>query len=494
MSDGVLQRVTEPSPLAGPAITSDLMRGIVDAAPDGLFIVDGAGLIQLVNSRAEMIFGYNRGELLGREIDVLLPARHRSVHRANRMRYGAEPQIRAMGSGLILHGLRADGTEFPVEISLSPLSSADGLRVIATVRDVTDRTAAEAHARLIRHTLDAVSTDAVLIFDADEMMFTYVNHGASELLGYREAELLAGMTPSHVTVDPDDVQWRAIVKSLVRGDVSSQRFVGVVRRADGHDVSVEWVAECPLAEDGTRRLVVAVVRDMSEQMAAERRVRQIDEAFQIAFDQAPTGIVLADIAEPANRRIIRVKTVFAEMLGYAPDQLVGTSFADLSHPDDAELDAAAAESLASGRSDVYIREKRYRHADGHYMWVELRANLLHGTSDKTPRTLAHVIDISDRKAAEQTREKHAREQAQARADRERVAVLEDRSRIAEALHDSVIRDLFAVGLSLQATADRTEDQPIARRVLDAMAEIDRTIAQIRATVFELGDREDSHLS
>lgn len=485
MSDEVLQRGPEASALAEPAITSELMRAIVDAAPDGLFIVDANGLIQLVNSRAEMIFGYNRGDLLGREIDVLLPSRHRGVHSANRMRYGAEPQVRAMGSGLILHGLRADGTEFPVEISLSPLNSADGLRVIATVRDVTDRAAVEANARLIRHTLDAVSTDAVLIFDANELRFTYVNQGASTLLGYSEAELLAGMTPLHVAVQPDDVELHAIVDSLVSGRVQSRRFIGVVRRADGHDVSVEWVIESPTAEDGSRPLLVALVRDIGEQLAAQRRVSESDEAFRIAFDQAPSGIVVADIADPANRRIVRVNAAFAEMLGYAPADLAGLSLSDLSHPDDAEPDAVAAEALVSRRSEVYVREKRYRHADGHYVWVELRANLLQTTTDATPRTLAHAIDISDRKDAEREREQRSLEQAQARADRDRVAVLEDRSRIAEALHDSVIRDLFAVGLSLQATAERTEDKLIVSRVLDAVSEIDRTITQIRSTVFQL---------
>jgi signal transduction histidine kinase len=157
----------------------------------------------------------------------------------------------------------------------------------------------------------------------------------------------------------------------------------------------------------------------------------------------------------------------------------------LSHPDDAEPDAVAAEALVSRRSEVYVREKRYRHADGHYVWVELRANLLQTTTDATPRTLAHAIDISDRKDAEREREQRSLEQAQARADRDRVAVLEDRSRIAEALHDSVIRDLFAVGFSLQATPERTEDKLIASRVLDAVSEIDRTITQIRSTVFQL---------
>jgi PAS domain S-box-containing protein len=484
MSDDVLEATAaDATALAEPAITSELMRAVVEAAPDGILIINSKGRVELVNNRAEVIFGYNRGELLGREIEMLMPERYRGAHIANRLRYSAAPQVRSMGTGLLLHGIRADGSEFPVEISLSPLGSA--LRVIATVRDVTDRAAAEAHARLIRHTIDAVSADAVLIFAVDTLSFTYVNHGASGLLGYSQSELLAGMTPLHVAADIDDAAMRSLIEPLIHGRVPRRRFVGVVRRADGHDVPVEWIIECPIGEDGRRRFLVAIVRDMSEQVANDRKIRETDEAFRIGFDRAPTGIVLADITEPTTRRIVRANAAFARMLGYEPADLEGKNFSDLSHPDDAELDAAAAEELNSGRRDVYVREKQYRHADGHYVWAELRANILHDVSDMPQRTLAHIIDITDRKERDLEREQRSLELERAAADRQTIAILEDRGRIAHELHDLVIRQLFATGLSLQATADRTDDDTIVNRVLDAVAEIDLTIEQIRTTVFEL---------
>ena len=95
--------------LAEPELTGEVMRAVVDAAPDALLIMDDRGLIQLVNSRAEALFGYHRGELLGREVETLIPARFRGVHTANRLRYRASPTVRAMGSGLSLYGLRARG-------------------------------------------------------------------------------------------------------------------------------------------------------------------------------------------------------------------------------------------------------------------------------------------------------------------------------------------------------------------------------------------------
>lgn len=109
-----------------------------------MVIVDGSGSIALVNAQTETLFGYRREELLGRPVETLVPGRFRGQHVRHRDAYLANRQVRPMGADLELHGLRKDGTEFPVEISLSPLQTADGLLVSAAVRDVSRRKAAEA--------------------------------------------------------------------------------------------------------------------------------------------------------------------------------------------------------------------------------------------------------------------------------------------------------------------------------------------------------------
>jgi PAS domain S-box-containing protein len=118
-------------------------RGLLEAAPDAMVIVDGSGIIQLVNAQTETMFGYRREELLGRGVDILVPGRFRGRHGAYRRGYSAQGQVRPMGAGLDLYGLRRDGREFPVEISLSPLQTTGGLLVSAAVRDVSDRRRAE---------------------------------------------------------------------------------------------------------------------------------------------------------------------------------------------------------------------------------------------------------------------------------------------------------------------------------------------------------------
>jgi protein-histidine pros-kinase len=114
-------------------------RGLLEAAPDAMVIVGRDGRIALVNSQLERLFRYPREALLGQPVDILVPERYRQTHSHHREGFFAQPHTRSMGAGLQLHGLRQDGSEFPVEISLSPLDTEEGMFVSAAIRDATER-------------------------------------------------------------------------------------------------------------------------------------------------------------------------------------------------------------------------------------------------------------------------------------------------------------------------------------------------------------------
>ncbi|HVW70505.1 MAG TPA: response regulator [Steroidobacteraceae bacterium] len=161
LQTNVTRQTEAASPLLSPEpahraldAAPDLAHRALDAAPDAMIIIDAAGLIRFANRQASALFGYPHEQIVGRSVEDLMPERFRHRHLAHREQYARHVRVRSMGQGLELYGRRQDGTEFPVEISLSPIDNREGPLVAAAIRDVSDRKRVEAELTLARDSAD----------------------------------------------------------------------------------------------------------------------------------------------------------------------------------------------------------------------------------------------------------------------------------------------------------------------------------------------------
>lgn len=256
---------------------------LLDAAPDGVVVVDERGRLVLVNRRMGELFGYPPADLLGRPVEGLIPDARVELHRGGRANSGPEPRLRSMGAGPGLRGLRRDGTTFPVEISLGPLRLGDRLHVIATVRDVTERQAREAGWRTVAGIVLA-APDAVWAFDRETLKLTFVNNGAVRQLGYSRQELLA-MTPADVTPSMPEPAYREIIDGLVPGTSSTYRTVH--RRKDGTGLMVETTLFDPAAgvDRAPSQWLASIARDLSGRIESEPRAVVAERELAVAEDR-----------------------------------------------------------------------------------------------------------------------------------------------------------------------------------------------------------------
>lgn len=250
-------------------------QNVVESAPNMFVMVNRAGRIAMVNLQAERVFGYTRDELIGQPVEMLIPARLRGQHRQDRMLYYAQPIARPMGAGRDLYAVKKDGTEFPVEIGLNPVATAEGTMVLAAIVDITDRKAKEEallrSEKQFRCLVESSPAAMVIVNQAGKI--DMVNRQLERLFGYSRDELLGQpvdmLIPERLRAGHSDLRASFFAEPQQRLMGEGRDLYGL--RKDDSEVPVEIGLNPIETEDGL--MVLAAIVDLSERRLDENQIQ-----------------------------------------------------------------------------------------------------------------------------------------------------------------------------------------------------------------------------
>jgi PAS domain S-box-containing protein len=334
-------------------------EGLLEAVPDALVGVDKAGVIRFVNHQTESLFDYERADLVGAPVDMLVPVSLRQAHVEHRESYATAPKARPMGTDAKLSGRRRDGTEFPVDMSLSPSEPGDDMLVIAAVRDMTHYRSAEADRRRADRLLSIVeySEDAIIGKTLDGIITSW-NPAAERMYGHSNEEII-GKSVDLLSPEGAGAEIMAILAKIKTGEHVDHFETNQVRK-DGTVFPVSLGVSPIRDTDGAIVGVSTIARDVSDTKRTLEAARfMIESSLDSLVAISPEGKIT-----DANRATVH-------LTGVPRDQLIGTDFSNY-FTDPKKAEEIYQRVFSEGMARDY--PLTMRHQDGHETLTEVLYN------------------------------------------------------------------------------------------------------------------------